>query len=154
MVIVNEGNTNIEAVGFDSGSLGDIFERSVLLVVQQQYTVSKTHNQVCCAIVVIVACRAPDAAQARIEPGRLRDILKLPVAEIVIKAETTLRPVIRDKDVHTPVPVVVQEAGTRTDNALFEVPLDRVAFHSRGPDGTGLGYDPRLLRHVHKPNRN
>src|ERR1035437_7186409 len=87
-----------------------------------------------------------------IESGCLRDILKLAVAEVVVKAKTALWSIIRDEDIHSTVPVIVQETCTRADIARREVPLNLVPSHCRGPDGAGLSHDPRLLRHIHKPH--
>ncbi|HEX7139614.1 MAG TPA: hypothetical protein VF219_17305, partial [Vicinamibacterales bacterium] len=72
-------------------SLAYILECPVLFVVKEKRPVPESHCQIRRPIIVIVAGRATNAAQCRIETRLLRYILELSAAKVAIESHASAR---------------------------------------------------------------
>ena len=99
----------------DARCLSDVLECAVLLVVQQKHAPVETHGQIGRAVIVVVARCAADRVNGRIQPGLLRHIFKLAIAQVVIQRHPALRTVVGQKNVRLAVAVIIKKARARPE---------------------------------------
>src|SRR5215831_2568654 len=138
MVVVDEGQTGASNMFSTKGSFANLLEGTVLLVVKQLDLEFRKQDEVFEPVVVVIARNARGHARLLSKPGLGGYVLKLPVAQVVIKSCTQIGDRIREKDIHLAVPVVIKKACTGALECL------RVARCRRC-----VG-QPRLRRHIHK----
>src|SRR5580704_2815975 len=93
----------------DSRSLGDILERAILFVVQKKYTPSETYGEIGITVIVIIAGRAANSMQRRIDASLLGYVFELAVAQIVIQRHPAFLAVVRQKDIDAAVVVIIKK---------------------------------------------
>ena len=97
MVVVNERQSEAEAICLDSGRFCHIFECSVLLVVQEQNVTVEAKHEIRKAIVVVVARSATDTPTAGIKASLTRDIFELAPPQVVIQSNAALCAILWQK---------------------------------------------------------
>ncbi len=115
MVVVNESDASTRAVALDYRSRGHVFECTVLFVMQQNQSPTRTDCQVNCTVVVIVACRAANAMCGGVESCFSRYVFKMLIAQIVVERHAAFRSVVGQENVDFAVAVVVEKARARPD---------------------------------------
>ena len=88
-------------------------------------------------IIVVVPGRAASSPHRGTQPGLPGHILKLSVSYIVVQRHASLCPIVRQKEVDFTVVVVVEKAGP--------------GFCGIRGITNRFGGQPRLRRHIHKP---
>src|SRR5579862_2344958 len=97
VIIVNKSETRVGAIALKLRSSSDVFERSILFVVEQHDPAIRAKRQIRRPIVIVVSRSATTCPESRVKPGFLGHILKPAVSEVVVKTNSPFRPIVCDK---------------------------------------------------------